>query len=78
MKNPVKSICYGKTKYRHDQNTSQSPIINYDNNLRLSSNSLKLSEIEWSFCGIASIELRALETDTLRKHLIQTGRINDL
>ncbi len=37
-----------------------------------------LSEIEWSFCGIASTELRILETDTLRKHLIKTGRINDL
>jgi hypothetical protein len=37
-----------------------------------------LSEIEWSFCGIASTELRSLEADTLRQHLVKTGRIYDL
>lgn len=34
-----------------------------------------LSQIEWSFCGIASPELQALEAESLFEHLIKVGKI---
>ena len=34
-----------------------------------------LSQIEWSFCGIASQELQALEVEALFEHLTKVGKI---